>query len=164
MNVVDIIILVIAALAVFKGLKDGLVRQVGGIAGLFIGIYMAYKFSSLLAGWLAQWISASEPVVKSISFVLIIIAVCILMNLLGRILEKILSVSMLGWLNRLLGVILSVATAALLMGVILSLLHYVNQTWFVIVPEKTLSESRLLPVVENMMEVVMPYLKAFFKP
>ena len=41
MTVIDIIILVLLALAVFKGIKDGLVRQVGGIAGLILGISRA---------------------------------------------------------------------------------------------------------------------------
>ena len=72
MAVIDIIILVLLALAVIKGLKDGLIRQIGGIAGLFIGIILAGRFSSLLADWLGQWVNASENIVKIIAFILII--------------------------------------------------------------------------------------------
>ena len=56
MTVIDIIILVLLALAVFKGIKDGLVRQVGGIAGLILGNFLAGRFSAIMAGWLHLWI------------------------------------------------------------------------------------------------------------
>lgn len=162
MNIIDIIICAIAAVALFKGFRDGLVRQVGGIAGLLLGIFLASKFSSLLSTYLHQWINASEQVVKSISFVVIIIAVVVLMNLLGILLEKILKVATLGWLNRLLGMVLSVAAAALVLGVLFNLVDFINESWFKLIPEETLKESAIVPVIRNISDVVFPYLKNFF--
>lgn len=162
MNIIDIIICAIAAVALFKGFRDGLVRQVGGIAGLLLGIFLASKFSSLLSNYLHQWINASEQVVKSISFVVIIIVVVVLMNLLGILLEKILKVATLGWLNRLLGMALSVAAAALVLGVLFNLVEFVNTSWFTLIPEETLNESSIVPVIRKISDVVFPYLKNFF--
>ena len=161
MAVIDIIILILLLLAVIKGLKDGLIRQAGGIAGLFIGVILAGRFSALLAGWLGQWINASENIVKIIAFVLIIIATCLCMHLLGKLLEKI--IATLGWVNRILGMVLSIATTVLLIGVLLSLIEYVNDTWFTLVPKDTLAESKGVQIITSITDSVFPYIKDLFK-
>lgn len=162
MTVVDIIIIVLLILSLFKGLKDGLVRQVGGIAGILIGIFLAGRFSALVSTWLHQLINASENVVKAISFALIIIAVCLCVTLIGKIIEKIFTLATLGWVNRLLGAILSVGGTVLLLGAILSMIEYVNQTWFTLIPEQTMNESQIIEIIKDISETVFPYLKKLF--
>ncbi len=162
MQIIDIVILVLVALAIVKGLIDGLIRQVGGIAGLFVGIILAGRFSALLASWLHQWISASENIVKILSFVLIIIATCLLMHLVGKLLEKIVTITTLGWLNRLLGAVLSVFGVVLLIGVLLSLIEYVNESWFIIIPKEMIAQSKGVQIVTSITDVVFPYIKEIF--
>ncbi|HIZ86512.1 MAG TPA: CvpA family protein [Candidatus Coprenecus stercoravium] len=162
MTVIDIIILILLALAIFKGLKDGLVRQVGGIAGLFLGIFLAGRFSALVASWLNQWINVPENIVKIISFVLIIIAVCICMSLLGRLLEKIIKITTLGWVNRILGMLLSITTTVLLIGVLLSLIDYVNSTWFTLIPSDQLNASKSVQIITSISDAAFPYIKQLF--
>ena len=162
MTVIDIIILVLLALAVFKGIKDGLVRQVGGIAGLILGIFLAGRFSAMLAEWLHQWLNASENVVKAVSFAAIIIIVCLCMYLLGRLLEKIIKITTLGWINRLLGVLLSVCTVILLIGALISLIEYVNTTWFVLIPPERMAEAKSVQIISSITDAVFPYLKQLF--
>ena len=163
MNVIDVIILILLILAVIKGIKDGFVKQMGSILGLFLGIVLAGRFSALLGTWLHQWVNASEEIVKIISFTIIIIGVCICMSLLGKLLEKILKAITLNWLNRLLGVIISLFAAVLLIGIILSLLEYVNANWFVIIPKDKLAESKGIQLISDFSKTVFPYLKEFFK-
>lgn len=162
MTVIDIIIIVLLALAVFKGIKDGLVRQVGGIAGLILGIFLAGRFSAFLAGWMHQWIDASESAVKAVSFAVIIIVVCLCMYLLGRLLEKIIKITTLGWINRLLGVVLSICTVVLLIGAVISLIEYINSTWFVLVPQEQLAKSKSIQIISSVTDAVFPYLKQLF--
>lgn len=162
MNIIDIIILVLIVLAAIKGLSDGLIRQVGGILGLFLGIFLAGRFSSRLADWLHQWVNAPENIVKIISFVLIIIAVCICMHLLGRLLEKIINLVTLGWINRILGMLLSVFTAVLLIGVFISLIYYVNDTWFTLIRPSTLEASKGVTVISGISDAIFPYIKTLF--
>ena len=112
MTVIDIIILVLLALAVFKGIKDGLMRQLGGIVGLILGIFLAGRFSAMLSGWLHRVApTLSESVVKVLSFIVIIVVVCLCVVLLSRLLEKVIKITTLGWINRLLGVLLSVSAS-----------------------------------------------------
>ena len=65
-------------------------------------------------------------------------------------------------LNRLLGMVLSVAAAALVLGVLFNLVDFINESWFKLIPEETLKESAIVPVIRNISDVVFPYLKNFF--
>ncbi len=162
MSVIDIILLVPFAYALYKGIKNGFVGQVAGISGIILGIILGSRFSALLSTYVAQWISASEQVIKIISFALIIVAVILLATILSKIIEKLFSLVMLGWLNKLLGILLAFAGCAFILGTILSLISYINETWFVIVPQEKIAESVLYQPLEDIANMIFPYLKKFF--
>ncbi|HIR95423.1 MAG TPA: CvpA family protein [Candidatus Coprenecus stercorigallinarum] len=163
MNVIDIVILVLLALAVFKGLKDGLMRQVGGITGLFLGIILAGRFSAMLSGWLHRVApSISESVVKVLSFIIIIVVVCICVVLISRLLEKVIKISTLGWINRLLGVLLSVFAVVLVIGVIISVIEYVNTEWFILVSPQRLADSKGVQIISSVTDALFPYIRKLF--
>ena len=44
MNILDIIVLILLIWAIYNGFRDGIVVQLGGLAGLFIGIYLAFRY------------------------------------------------------------------------------------------------------------------------
>ena len=148
MTVIDIIILVLLAIAVFKGIKDGLMRQLGGIVGLILGIFLAGRFS--------------ENVVKVLSFIVIIVVVCLCVVLLSRLLEKVIKITTLGWINRLLGVLLSVSAVVLLIGVIISVIEYVNTTWFTIISPEQMAKSKGVQIISSITDALFPYLKQLF--
>ena len=164
MTVIDIIILVLLALAVFKGIKDGLMRQLGGIVGLILGIFLAGRFSAMLSGWLHRVApTLSENVVKVLSFIVIIVVVCLCVVLLSRLLEKVIKITTLGWINRLLGALLAVSTVVLLTGALVSVIEYINSTWFVLVPQDELTRSKSIQIISSISDAVFPYLKQLFE-
>ena len=159
MTVIDIIILVLLALAVFKGIKDGLMRQLGGIVGLILGIFLAGR----LSGWLHRVApTLSENVVKVLSFIVIIVVVCLCVVLLSRLLEKVIKITTLGWINRLLGVLLSVSAVVLLIGVVISVIEYVNTTWFTIISPEQMAKSKGVQIISSITDALFPYLKQLF--
>ena len=163
MTVIDIIILVLLALAVFKGIKDGLMRQLGGIVGLILGIFLAGRFSAMLSGWLHRVApTLSENVVKVLSFIVIIVVVCLCVVLLSRLLEKVIKITTLGWINRLLGVLLSVSAVVLLIGVVISVIEYVNTTWFALISPEQMAKSKGVQIISSITDALFPYLKQLF--
>jgi|SRR5574344_463805 membrane protein required for colicin V production len=164
MNFIDITILVLFVIGIIKGIKDGFIRQVAAIGGIFLGFWLAYKFSSLFCPYIIKWIpSLSEATVKIISFVIIIIAVIIAVHFLGKLIEKVITISMLGWLNKLLGIIIAIAATAFIIGLILNLVTYINNTWFTLIPAEKIAESKLFAPLSEIANSVFPYLKNFFK-
>ena len=73
--------------------------------------------------------------------------------------EKILKLVMLGWLNRLLGLVLAIANGLLVASLLLVLFTALNNT-FEIVEQKTLAESVLYQPLYNFGSALFPYLKA----
>ena len=108
--------------------------------------------------WLAQYIQGSEQVLKVVSFALIFIAVIAGLALLGRLVEGPVKLIMLGWLNRLLGVVFSLVKASLIVGLIIMAFCSLNNT-FQFVSEDVLNQSVLFPPLKNMAYTVFPYLK-----
>ncbi len=159
MAVLDIIILVVLGLCVLIGAIHGLIRQFGFIVGLFLGIWLACRFSSPLAGYMASWIHASEQVVKVIAFALILILTVLGMSLLGRMLENVFASAALGWLNRICGAVFSLLAGVMFLGVVFLMLEYVDHNWFSFMDDKVWSESKLAGPVIEICENIFPYLK-----
>ncbi len=162
MSIIDIVILVPFAYALYKGIKNGFVGQIAGIGGIVLGIVLGSRFSALLSTYISQWINASEAVVKIISFAAIIIAVILLAAILSKAIEKLFSLVMLGWLNKLLGILLAFAGTALIIGVVISLISYVNETWFTIIPQEKIEESLFYMPLKEFSEWIFPYFRNLF--
>ena len=158
MNIVDIILLICFVPAVVQGFRKGFISQVIAIVSIIAGAWISFRFTSEASVWLAQYIQGSEQMLKVVSFALIFIAVIVVLSLLGKLLEGAVKLVMLGWLNRLLGVVFSLLKAGLIVGLAIMLFCSLNNT-FGIVNEEVLNESVLFPPLKNMAYTIFPYLK-----
>lgn len=158
MNIVDIILLICFVPALVQGLRKGFISQVIAIISIIAGVWVSARFTASASTWLAQYIEGSEQVLKVISFALIFIAVIAVLAILGRLLEGTVKLIMLGWLNRLLGMVLSLVKAGLIVGLVIMAFCSLNNT-FSLVSEEVLNESVLFPPLKNMAYMVFPYLK-----
>ena len=158
MNIVDIILLICFVPAVVQGFRKGFISQVIAIVSIIAGAWISFRFTSEASVWLAQYIQGSEQMLKVVSFALIFIAVLVVLALLGKLLEGAVKLVMLGWLNRLLGVVFSLLKAGLIVGLAIMLFCSLNNT-FGIVNEEVLNESVLFPPLKNMAYTIFPYLK-----
>lgn len=162
MSTIDIILLVLFIPAVYKGLKDGFVRQAAGILGLLLGLFLASRFSELLGGYLQNWVNADPSIVKIIAFILIMIGVILCLNLLGKLVEKVFKLVMMGWLNRLLGLIFALAATALILGTLASVILYTNKNWFTVLSPDLIAGSRLFTPLAELPGRILPFLQEFF--
>ncbi|MBQ6710141.1 MAG: CvpA family protein [Bacteroidales bacterium] len=158
MNIVDIILLICFVPALVQGLRKGFISQVIAIISIIAGVWVSARFTASASTWLAQYIEGSEQVLKVISFALIFIAVIAILAILGRLLEGTVKLIMLGWLNRLLGMVLSLVKAGLIVGLVIMAFCSLNNT-FSLVSEEVLNGSVLFPPLKNMAYTVFPYLK-----
>ena len=159
MNTIDIIIVILLVPAIYKGITNGLIRQASGIIGILLGIFLTREFSDLVATYLHNWIHADESIVRILSFALIMIAVLFGVNLIGKLVEKIFQFVMMGWLNRLLGIVFALGTAVILLSLAASLITYTNENWFTLVPQEMLSESKLFGILQDVYNNILPFLQ-----
>ncbi len=120
----DIIFAVIMVLALFKGYQRGLIVGLFSLVAVIIGLAAAIKLSAVAAGYIGRAVKISDQWMPVISFAVVFLIVVLLIRLGANAIEKIVEVVMLGWLNRLCGIILY---AAIYLVVFSVLLFYAEQ-------------------------------------
>ena len=110
--------------------------------GVFIGLAVALQFSAFAATKISVY-TGDAKWLPFISFAVVLIAVNIIVRLAGRLIEKSFQVVMLGWANRLAGVLLYIFMYSIVYSIFL---FYAVQIHF-IKPE-TISSSIVYPYLQ----------------
>lgn len=116
---IDIIFLLLMLLAVFKGYSKGFIVALFSVIGFIAGLAAALKLSAFAAEKLSGTLNASGKWLPVISFLLVFIAVLLLVRLGARLLQSSVELVMLGWLNRLAGILLFAFLYSILFSVFL---------------------------------------------
>ena len=158
MNIIDIIIIICCIPAIFQGYSKGFISQVFSLVALIVGAWLSFKFSVPVGNFLKSFADLSPTILHIIAFVLILIIVMVLLKLVGNAVEKVVKFVMLGWLNRLLGIVFSLIKALLVIGLVILL---VNAIYSVIpfMSSKTIEESVLFHPIKDLADAVFPYIK-----
>ena len=141
MNILDIIIIAAIVFFLIRGIFRGIIREIGSLAGVVLGIWLANIYHPQLAELLRNFIPPGNYL-PLISFALIFLVVLVLCNLLGWVFKKFFQKIFLGWLDRILG-----ACLALLKGIALSYLMIVMVTFLSHQGSPLVTKSRLAPVI-----------------
>lgn len=158
MNILDIILLVCFIPAIISGLRKGFIAQVVAIISIVLGVWLSVKAATLVGSWISQWIEASPQLINIISFAIIFIAVAVLLFTIGKLIEATIKIIMLGWLNKLLGVLFSMLKCILIIGFLIIVFEAINDT-FGLVPESYLSDSLLYAPFMDIADSVFPLFK-----
>jgi len=126
MNGFDIIFLIVLVLGAWKGWSSGLLREVLGLIGIIVGLYLARLFYEQVGYQLAPHIGCSPSVANIMAFVLIWLGVPILLNIIGTLLTKVLEWLGVDSVNRLGGALVCIIKYGLLLGVLCNVLSITN--------------------------------------
>lgn len=158
MNYLDWIIIIILLISAIKGYRKGLIYQLTSLAALVLGIYIAVKFSKWVSPFIQLHFVLSANFSKVIAFLFLFILVIILVNMLGRFLEKIFKGIELTNLNKITGSIFYITKITFLISIVMLLLRFsiINFNW----PNtETIDKSYLYKPIESVAPSVFPYLK-----
>lgn len=134
---IDIAFSFVMIIAVFKGYSKGLVVGIFSLLAFIIGIAAALKLSAIVAQYLEDATSAPARWLPVISFMLVFIAVVLLVHIGARIIKKSISLAMLGWVDRLGGIVLYMV----LYTIIFSILLFFAEKTSLLKPETVASSS-----------------------
>ncbi len=116
---IDLIYVVILILAVLHGYSRGLIVGLFSLIAIIIGIAAAMKLSTVVAGFIGRNINVSKEWLPVISFALIFLLVVLLVRLGAKAIEKTVQIAMLGWVNRIGGIIFYVVIYTIVFSVLL---------------------------------------------
>ena len=117
---IDILSGTILIIAILQGYRHGLIKAIISFFSLFIGLVVAFQFAGYISNLLKEHTKIGSQWLPFIAFLAVLIGVMILLKMITGILQQSAEWLMLGWLNKLLGMILY----ALIYGTILSAVLY----------------------------------------
>jgi len=158
MSFLDIVLAVFLVYGLIRGLQNGLFVELASLISFFVGIYIAVKFSYLIANLIGD--GASKRV-KVVAFVVTLILVVVGIYLLAKVFSKIANTLFLGWLNKLGGAFLGAIRIALFLGIVLSLFQKVNFD-NALISKETQEKSLFFNPIVKTSEVFFPVLKEWF--
>lgn len=153
MNFLDIILGLLLAWGIYKGVKNGLLIELASLAALILGIYAALHFSYIIGNYITEQWQWNESTINIASFILTFILAVLIINLVGKLLTKVAKAAMLGTLNRLAGAIFGALKMAIIVGALLLFFDKAN-TSLNLVKEETMNTSVLYKPVKDIGEFV----------
>lgn len=117
---IDILSGTILIIAILQGYRHGLIKAIISFCSLFIGLIVAFQFAGYISNILKEHTKIGSQWLPFIAFLVVLIGVMILLKMITGILQQSAEWLLLGWLNKLLGMVLY----ALIYGTILSAILY----------------------------------------
>lgn len=160
---IDAVFFILMALACYKGYSKGFIIAIFSVLGFIVGLAAALKLSTTIAAKLSEHTDFGKWL-PALSFLLVFIAAVFLVNMAGKLIQKTFETVMLGWANRLAGILLY----ALLYSIIFSVFVFYAVQLHFIKPESFNASSSypfLQPLGPKVIEgfgVVIPWFKNMF--
>lgn len=163
--VIDLSVLIVLVVAIFKGLHKGLIVAVFSLAGLLIGLAAAVKLSAVTATYLSGTLNVGAKWLPVLSFLLVFIAAVMVVRLISAALQKTVELAMLGWANRIGGMVAYAIIYLLILSVALFYLEKIH-----LMADTTIAESKTYPYIRplgpkaiGLMGMILPFLKDIFQ-
>lgn len=161
MNPLDMIIIIIIAFCLIRGVFRGLVKEISSIIGVFGGFYAAYTYYMEISAPLSKLIS-NIAYLNILSFLFVFCIIFIIISFLGVLIKHALNIAFLGWVDRICGAGFGITKGALIVAVLLIAL-----TAFLPKKAPVIKNSVLAPLVtmvsEKMVKVISDDMKIKYK-
>ncbi|HEY4335025.1 MAG TPA: CvpA family protein [Puia sp.] len=139
---IDILFIIFLLLAIIRGLRHGFIIAVVSTAAWIIGIAAAIKLSAVVAGYGKTHTHLPPRWLPVLAFLLVFLAVVIGLHAIAKLIEKAVDLAMMGWLNKVMGVLLY---AFLFITTLSVLLFYAVQVH--LISSQTVSASVTYPYI-----------------
>ncbi|MDB5280451.1 CvpA family protein [Ferruginibacter paludis] len=140
---IDIIFAILIVIAVIKGYQKGFIVAVFSIVAFILGLAAALKLSSVVAVYLQNNATISASWLPFISFAIVFVVVAVLVNMGGKLIEKTFEMAMLGWLNRIGGILLYIVLYIIIFSVFLFYADKIH-----LFSETAMESSKVFPFVK----------------
>lgn len=152
MSWLDIVLLVLLGMAVFRGFQRGLLVESASLVGLVLGIWAGLKFNRAVADWLGF-----EEHQEALGFIVILLAVLALLHLAARLATKGMDLAGMGLPNKAAGALAGLVRALFVLSAVLNVVLAVDDK----LPgtmRNTLKNSGMTKYVRPLAPLVVPEL------
>ncbi len=139
----DYVILAVFFFFIIRGGWVGFVRQISVLLGLYVGYMVAGQYHDRLFPFL-RGVSSDPQVVFLAAYALLFVCTYVLAMLVGKILTKVMDVTVAGWFDKLMGAVFGAAKA-----LIVVLLLHMMLSGFLSPESRLLRDCTLCPLVSK---------------
>lgn len=139
---IDLLFLFLMLLAILRGLRHGLILSVLSALAYIVGLAAAVKLSATVALLLRNSMHLSTRWLPVLAFLLVFLAVVLVIRWGAKLAEATLDLAMMGWLNKLGGVLLYAALYTVVLSILLFYAIRVH-----VVSRATITSSVIYPYI-----------------
>ncbi|HQV53025.1 MAG: CvpA family protein [Flavobacteriales bacterium] len=152
MNWVDWVIVVFLGYALVRGFFRGFFVELAGLVALVLGIWGAVMLNDKIAVLIGL-----DPSQEIISFLFTLVLIVLVVHIIGRVVTKLVDMVQLGFLNKLGGALLGIASKAFLLSLVLNLFAAKSATF--IGPIPAIDDSGLFEKIRVIAPAMTPALE-----
>lgn len=157
MNYIDIILALLLVFSAINGFRKGLIAELASLAALILGIWGAIEFSDVTSEFLVENFNMKSEHLNIISFIVTFVVIVILVHIVGGVVNKMVETVMLGFLNKLAGMVFGIVRAALILSVVLVIFDKIDEDIQILSPEAK-SESQMYEPIRNLAPSLFPFI------
>ncbi|MEN8797955.1 MAG: CvpA family protein [Flavobacteriaceae bacterium] len=135
MGFLDIILAMLLAYGLYKGLKNGFFVEIASLVALIAGLFGAIHFSYITGEYLAEYLDWEEQYIALFAFIATFVIIVILIHMVGKFLSKVTDFTLLGILNKIAGGIFGALKTAVIVGALLIYFDKMNNSANIVKPE-----------------------------
>jgi len=151
MNYLDIVIAIPLLYGLIKGFTNGLIKEITGLLGLIIGVYVALNFSFYLHPKFEEVLGGYEQFIPIIAFATLFIVSVLMIKILGYIIDKLTKALALGFVSRILGAIFGFLKVVVIFSFLLAIISDYD-----LIDKNTQDESVLLKPIQEVSDLITP--------
>lgn len=156
MIIIDIILLIIILGAFIYGWQTGLIKAIGSLIGLVVGIILASRYFELVADWFLPLFKQNENLAKIAGFLAIFLAANIIIGILVTMLQGIFKIiPFLTTINRLAGAVIAIVAAIFSLGFLIIMIDKFPFNEFI---TRYFENSQIVPRLKAVAEFLTPFI------
>ena len=162
MTWLDIVILLPLLIGLVRGTMRGLITEIIAIAAVILGFIGAKIWGKVFSAWLLTQFTWPQPVCDAVAYALLFLGIAIALNIVGRLLSKLLKAIKLAWVNRLLGATFGVIKWGLIVLAIVFCVNKLDEQFKFLQPELK-KRSIIYPEAVKLADQALDYVKTATK-
>ncbi len=166
MSTADIIILVFLVLGAYSGFKKGLILELIAIAAFILAILGGFKLLHFGMEYVSKMYDGFGNLLPFVAFLILFVLILIAVNMIGKMLKRVIDWTPLGILDNFAGAIIGAAKFALAISIML----WVMSSLDINMPNYFTKNSKVLPYVSdfasqtgNFISTIFPSFDSFIK-
>lgn len=156
-NWFDIIVLVVLVIAFFKGIKKGVIRMLVELSIIVVATIFGGKLASNILPELEKITNLSDQWTSVVSYVIAFAIIAVALTLIGSIIQKLINLVSLTFINRIAGGIISMSISVILISILINIILIIDINKDIFKPDM-ISKSFFFDRVQSVVPAITPYL------